>query len=145
MDSRARLLIAILGVGAIVAGFVLLNPGDEDSSSTTTAPGATTTSAATTPASTTPTATAPSGPVIRVKGGQPVGGVKDITVKQGGVIRLTVTADAPEEVHMHGYDIAKDVGPGEPARFVVPATINGVFEVELEKSAVQIAKLTVEP
>ena len=83
--------------------------------------------------------------MIRVKGGQPVGGVQDITVRQGGVIRLTVTADAPEEVHMHGYDVAEDVGPGAPARFTVPATINGIFEVELEHSAVQIAKLTVNP
>ena len=83
--------------------------------------------------------------MIRVKGGQPVGGVKDITVRQGGVIRLTVIADAAEEVHMHGYDIAKNVGPGAPASFTVPAKINGVFEVELENSAVQIAKLTVNP
>lgn len=149
MTPRARLLTAILGVAAVVVAFVLLNPGGDDSSSpqptTTAATTTTTTPTATGPAATTPVATAPSGRVIRVKGGQPVGGVQDITVKQGGVIRLTVTADAPEEVHLHGYDVAKDVGPGAPARFVVPATINGVFEIELEKSAVPIAELTVEP
>jgi FtsP/CotA-like multicopper oxidase with cupredoxin domain len=130
-------------MAAAAIAFAVLKPGDDSKTASTT----TATAPATTPAttSTTPVATAPSGRVIRVKGGQPVGGVKDITVKQGDVIRLTVTSDAPEEVHLHGYDIAKDVGPGQPAVFVVPAKINGVFEVELEKSAVQIAKLTVEP
>ena len=136
MSSRARLLTAILGVAAVIVAFVALRPDGHSS---------TTTSATTTATSAEPVATAPSGPVIRVKGGQPVGGVKDITVRQGGVIRLTVIADAAEEVHMHGYDIAKNVGPGAPAHFTVPAKINGVFEVELENSAVQIAKLTVNP
>ncbi len=137
MSSRARLLAAVLAMAAAAIAFAVLKPDEE----TTTSP-ATTTRA---PASTAPVATAPSGRVIRVKGGQPVGGVKDITVRQGEVVRLTVTSDALEEVHMHGYDIAKVVAPGRPAVFVVPATINGVFEVELERSAVPIAKLTVEP
>ncbi len=142
MSSRARLLTAILGVAVVVVAFVALRPSDKPAATTTSA---TPTAAARTTSAAAPTATAPSGPVIRVKGGQPVGGVKEVTVRQGGVIRLTVTADAPEEVHMHGYDIAKTVGPGAPARFTVPAKINGVFEVELEHSSVPIAKLTVNP
>ena len=137
MSSRARILTAVLAMAAAAIAFAVLKPGEETTTPSPTTPAA--------PTSTTPVATAPSGRVIRVKGGRPVGGVKDITVRQGEVIRLTVTSDAPQEVHMHGYDIAKDVGPGQPAVFVVPAKINGVFEVELEQSAVQIAKLTVEP
>jgi len=125
-------------MAAAAIAFVVLKPGGDSKTSTN----STTTTTAT---STSPSATAPAGPVVRVKGGQPVGGVKDITVKQGGVIRLTVTSDVSQEIHMHGYDIAKVAAPGAPARFVVPATINGVFEVELEKTAVQIAKLTVNP
>ena len=137
MSSRARILTAVLAMAAAAIAFAVLKPGEETTTPSPTTPA--------TPTSTTPVATAPSGRVIRVKGGRPVGGVKDITVRQGEVIRLTVTSDAAQEVHMHGYDIAKDVGPGQPAVFVVPAKINGVFELELEQSAVQIAKLTVEP
>ena len=137
MSSRARILTAVLAMAAAAIAFAVLKPGEETTTPSPTTPA--------TPTSTTPVATAPSGRVIRVKGGRPVGGVKDITVRQGEVIRLTVTSDARQEVHMHGYDIAKDVGPGQPAVFVVPAKINGVFEVELEQTAVQIAKLTVEP
>ena len=138
MSSRARLITLVLAMAAAAIAFVVLKPGGDAKTSTN----STTTTTAT---STSPSATAPAGPVVRVKGGQPVGGVKDITVKQGGVIRLTVTSDVSQEIHMHGYDIAKVAAPGAPARFVVPATINGVFEVELEKTAVQIAKLTVNP
>ena len=71
--------------------------------------------------------------------------MKKITVKQDDTIRFTVSADQAENVHLHGYDIEKPVGPGANARFVVPAKITGVFEVELENAGVQIAKLTVEP
>ena len=147
MSSRARLITLVLAAAAAAVAFAVLKPGDDEQQATTTTQATTTKTTATTPpaTTTTPSATAPAGPVIRVKGGQPVGGVKDITVKQGDTIRLTVTSDEPQEVHMHGYDVAKEAAPGAPARFVVPATINGVFEVELEKTAVQIAKLTVEP
>lgn len=144
MSQRARLLIALIATGVAVVSFVIVRPGDDESpgTATTTTAATTTTGGATT---TTPPATAPSGPVIRVKGGAPVGGVRAITVRKGEVIRFTVTSDAPEEVHLHGYDVARDVAPGEPAVFRVPATITGVFEVELEHAGTQIARLTVGP
>jgi hypothetical protein len=83
--------------------------------------------------------------VVEVKGGEPVGGVQTLTFKSGGTVAFVVKADAAEEVHVHGYDIAKDVGPGEPAEFEFEADLEGIFEVELEHSAVQIIKLVVEP
>jgi hypothetical protein len=83
--------------------------------------------------------------VVVVRDGQPVGGVKKIEVKSGDRVRFVVRADAPEEVHVHGYDIAEDVGPGQPARFDFVADLEGVFEAELENSSVQIIQLVVEP
>ena len=151
MSRNARLGVLAAVVAAAVLAFVLLRPGDDDTSTsttaTTTAPAAVTT---TTPSTTTTTTTTakPAEPAItriRVVGKEPVGGVKDITVTKGDRIRLVVTSDQQEHVHMHGYDIERPVGPGEPATFSVPATIVGVFEVELEDSGVQLAKLTVEP
>jgi plastocyanin len=83
--------------------------------------------------------------VVLVRGGQPVGGVQKIEVKSGDRVRFVVRADAPEEVHVHGYDIAKDVSPGQPARFDFVADLEGIFEAELENSSVQIIQLVVEP
>jgi FtsP/CotA-like multicopper oxidase with cupredoxin domain len=83
--------------------------------------------------------------VVRVVGGEPVGGVQQIEVKAGDRVRFVVQADAPEEVHVHGYDISKDVGPGQDARFDFVADLEGIFEIELENSGVQIIELAVEP
>jgi hypothetical protein len=45
----------------------------------------------------------------------------------------------------HGFDIIKELNPGRPASFLFRADIEGVFEVELEETETQIARLTVEP
>jgi hypothetical protein len=56
-----------------------------------------------------------------------------------------VESDVAEHVHVHGYDVIQDIAPGRPAEFDFPAESEGLFEVELEDSAVQIAELEVSP
>ncbi len=82
---------------------------------------------------------------VQIRGGQPVGGVKDITVQKGDTVRLAVSSDTADEVHVHGYDLKKDMEAGGTVRFRFAADVEGVFEIELEGAHVQIAKLTVEP
>jgi hypothetical protein len=82
---------------------------------------------------------------IRVRNGRPVGGVKELEVDKGDVVRFQVTADVSEEVHVHGYDLFEDVRPGRPARFRFEADIDGIFEIELEGTHTHIAELRVEP
>ena len=113
----------------------------------TTAPAATT-AAATTAAATTEAATTPAEPsvlTIQVVDEKPVGGVAKLKVSKGDQIHFVVESDSKQEVHLHGYDVAKDAAPGEPAEFELEATIEGVFEAELEDPGVQILKLPVEP
>src|SRR3954467_2573683 len=87
-----------------------------------------------------------SGPTtITVKDAKPVGGVKDVTFKQGGTVDLTIKSDTADEVHFHGYDVKKDVKAGGSAHFKFPAKIDGKFIVELEDHGVTLAKGTVEP
>jgi len=87
----------------------------------------------------------PSAPVFEVKDGQPVGGVQKLEVNEGDDVRFTVKSDAEEEVHVHGFDVSEPVGPGKPARFDFKAGFTGIFEVELEHSAVPIIELQVNP
>jgi FtsP/CotA-like multicopper oxidase with cupredoxin domain len=82
---------------------------------------------------------------VRVRGGAPVGEVRTLSYRRGDRIRLRITADAPDEVHVHGFDVEKPVGPGKPARFTIEADIEGRFEVELHGSGTQIATLEVRP
>lgn len=82
---------------------------------------------------------------IVVKGGEPVGGVAELSFAKGEAIRFRVESDVAEEIHMHGYDVSKDVSAGGEVLFDVPASIEGIFEVELEHSVVPIAEITVNP
>ena len=113
-------------------------PTTTASTTATTAPTATTTTAATT------SAAAPVAIRVVVKGGKPVGGIQRATVKKGQKVAIVVHSDVADEVHVHGYDLHKDVGAGGTVRIDFPATITGVFEAELESRGLQIVELTVE-
>lgn len=82
---------------------------------------------------------------IVIKHGKPVGGIADLTYNEGEQVRFKVDSDVSDEVHMHGYDIMKDVEAGGSVSFDFPATIEGVFEAELEGRKEQILELTVNP
>jgi hypothetical protein len=116
---------ALLGAAAVVLAVVLLivlKNGGSDTTATT--KGVTT---------------------IVVEDGKPVGGIKQLTYNKGEEVRFRVDSDVSDEVHMHGYDIMKDVKAGGSVSFDFPATIEGVFEAELEGRKQQILELTVNP
>lgn len=117
---------AALGAVVVIVAVVLLIvlKGDDSSSDTNTTKGVTT---------------------IAIKNGQPVGGIAQLTYNEGEQVRFKVDSDVSDEVHMHGYDIMKDVKAGGSVSFDFPATIEGVFEAELEGRKEQILELTVNP
>jgi hypothetical protein len=150
----SKLGLAVAAVAAAAAGvlFVVLRQDDSPSGgSTASAP------AAQTPAANRPEPERGGGrgserqpneanvPTIVVREGRPVGGVQELTFEKDGRIRFIVESDVADEVHLHGYDIAKDVEAGGDVQFDVPASIEGVFEVELEERAVPLAEVTVNP
>ncbi len=87
----------------------------------------------------------PAIPTIVIRDGKPVGGVKELTYEAGERIRFEVDSDVSDEVHVHGYDISKEVRAGRPVDFDFPATIEGVFEAELHGTEEQILELRVNP
>jgi hypothetical protein len=84
-------------------------------------------------------------PTIVVKNGEPVGGVQELEYSAGDQIRFEVDSDVADEIHVHGYDLMKDVPAGGTVSFAFPAEIEGIFEVELEGRKEQIAELRVNP
>jgi FtsP/CotA-like multicopper oxidase with cupredoxin domain len=80
--------------------------------------------------------------------GNPVGGVKTITVNKGDQVRLEVTLARPEEeIHVHGYE-KEAPAQKSPVRLTFPADIDGVFEIEvhhLDGTEAEIAELHVNP
>lgn len=61
------------------------------------------------------------------------GGVQRVKVALGSKVRLTVTSDKADEVHVHLYDITQDVAVNQPTSLAFVANKPGVLEVELEK------------
>ena len=55
-----------------------------------------------------------------------------VAVETGDSVRIEVSADVTDHVHLHGYDLFADVAPGSPAVIEFTADIPGIFEVELE-------------
>jgi len=141
--------LILAAIAVAVAAFVLLQPNDDDDEDTRTAQTTTTEPPAPDDGEPTATVEVPNPPPrverIRVVGGEPAGGVKTITFEKGEQVRLAVSSDVADSVHVHGYDLFKDVAPGAVARFRFPARIEGVFEIELEDAHTPIAELVVEP
>jgi hypothetical protein len=87
----------------------------------------------------------PAIPTIVIKNGEPVGGIEELTYSEGEQVRFRVDSDVTDEVHVHGYDVMKDVEAGGSVSFDFPATIEGVFEAELEDRGERILELRIEP
>jgi hypothetical protein len=137
-SNGGRIALAVGAIAAVVILFIVLSGGDDNNDS----------------GSSSTTSTAQSGgtktvevktSVVVVKDGKPQGGIQKFDYKKGDRIRLVVRSDVADEIHVHGYDLKKDVPTGGSVTFAFPASIEGVFEVELEGRKEQIAELRVSP
>lgn len=139
------LVVALTAVGC--GGDDEASPSTETDTETVTLPTETETTTQPTETATT-TTPKPETPVtirITVRDGRTVGGLARPKVKKGDRVVLVVTSDVADEVHLHGYDLSRDVAAGGRARIAFRATIPGRFEVELEERGIPIAELTVNP
>ena len=119
-------------VGALVVAvvaFVVAQPGDEEDPT----PSASTTAAETQQTEAEAEPPPPPEPEVtrmRLRGGEVVGGARTIEAEKGDTVRIVVATDAPDELHLHGYDIEREAAPGSPARFRFKAAAEGEFELE---------------
>lgn len=147
MTSRQRLAYVVVALVVAVAAFLLLRDGGDSTPEQAATPGATATpeptvSAATPDAEATPTPTPtprPSPPLLTA------GDERELTVRQGETVAFRVRHDTDEEVHVHGYDISRDLPAGETVTVRFEADITGIFEIELEGSHTLLARLEVRP
>jgi len=139
----------VLAAACVLAAVTLAGCGSDDgeSASSTDATATTETTTTDTTSSETTTTETETPTIVRVTvvDGQPQGGIVRQTVNKDDQVVLVVTSDVADEIHLHGYDIARDVAAGGTVRIPFKATIPGRFEAELESRSVQIADITVEP
>jgi uncharacterized alpha/beta hydrolase family protein len=131
MKSNARrVLLGIALVAAAVVLLIVLQGSEDDASEPNKQP--------TKPPK-------PAIPTIVVKGGEPVGGVEQLSFEEGDQIRFKVASDTSDEVHVHTYDVSKEIPAGGSVTLAFPADIEGIFEAELHESGKQIAEIQVNP
>lgn len=161
MQTRRVLLLTVLLLAAACG-----DDGDDGDDSTVAAPpstettdaveiaeATTTTTAAddepaTTSAEAPETTTAPApepdpGIAVQFREGEVQGGVRTEEVAVGEQVRLSVTSDVADEVHVHGYDLTVDLEPGVAGVIELTADLPGVWEVELEESGTPLLELQV--
>ena len=129
--ARACATAALLTMVATACG------GDDEptvgsATTTTTAAAATDTTTGEPQRSTTTTTAAVRTIELAFAGGKVTGGVRTERVALGETVRLRITSDVADEVHVHTYDLIGAVGPDGPVDIEVNATIPGRHEVELE-------------
>jgi hypothetical protein len=144
-----RLAFAGIAVAILILAIVVLSGNGDDSNDEKPAAQATATATATatagetaTPEETetpTPTPTVDPGPVLTGKK------VVKIEVNKGDTVRFRILSPKDDEVHVHGYDLKKDVKANQPASMSFKATIDGIFDIEFENEGQQIASLRVNP
>ncbi len=66
-------------------------------------------------------------------------------VPLGGQVRLVITSDEVDEVHVHGVDEYVALAPGPAVTHDFTASIPGIFEVELHEAGDLLFTLQVEP
>jgi hypothetical protein len=81
---------------------------------------------------------------VYVVDAKPRGGVQLLVYNKGQPIQFTVISDVADEVHVHGYNLKKQVARGGSVTFSFPATDVGDHVVELESHGEQIANLRVQ-
>lgn len=81
---------------------------------------------------------------VTVRGGEVVGGAQRVKVEKGDVVRLLVTSDVADEVHLHTYDESVEVAAGQTAALTFTASIGGVIEVELEEAGLTLVRLQIQ-
>jgi hypothetical protein len=120
LSGRARVGLVVAAIAVLVVGYLLISGGGDDSDG-----GSDTT--------------------VRVVDAKPQGGVKKLEFDKGDQIRFKVVSDTADEIHVHGYDLMKDVEKGGSVSFSFKGSIDGRFVVELEDHEQQIAELDVTP
>ena len=126
MSKNQRMGLIIVAIVCATVAVVIAtaaggdDAGDQAAQTTGTTPSETqpeTTTEPTTEPAEEPHETVPPEPAvtrIELRGGEVAGGPADIQAAKGDEVRIVVTSDAADDIHLHGYDIEKKVAPGSP-------------------------------
>ena len=68
---------------------------------------------------------------LAIRGGELPKGSQVVKVRQGDEVTLRWTTDAALTIHLHGYDIEKELSPDRPVSMQLSARVAGRFPIEI--------------
>ncbi|HZC26092.1 MAG TPA: cupredoxin domain-containing protein [Actinopolymorphaceae bacterium] len=80
---------------------------------------------------------------VKIMAGKVSPNAENVKVPKGTKIRIEVTSDAADELHVHGYDKELEVKPGTPGTLTFVADETGRFEIEMHSSDTLVYQLEV--
>ena len=81
---------------------------------------------------------------VTVAGGAVTGVEPRTSVPLGTKVRLSVTSDTVDEVHVHGYELTTALAAGQAAQLEFVADRPGIYEVELHDAGTVLTRLQVQ-
>lgn len=80
---------------------------------------------------------------VAVRDGEVHPATRRVEVAQGSRVRLVITSDVDDDVHVHGYDTETALEAGRSSTLDLVADQKGVFEVETHDSGLALVQLEV--
>jgi plastocyanin domain-containing protein len=139
---RSTALALTLAATLLAAGCAR-DGGDAEPTPRETAPSpsvSTSTSAPTTP---TETAFAGTEIVVEVRDGKVRPPTRRVEVAEGSAVRLLITSDTADEVHVHGFDVVQELPAGQQATVEFTPDQPGLFEIETHETGLTLVQLEV--
>lgn len=70
---------------------------------------------------------------------------EEVSVREGDRVNMSFTADNPVEIHVRGYDLEREVEPGEATELSFEADLTDRFPMENHETEAELGVLVVEP
>jgi hypothetical protein len=141
MSRRQRFTFLAIAVAIAIVAVIVLADSSEDAGEPSQTAVTATPRPTDSPPDETPTPTPTPEPPPLLTSGR----VAELEFTEGDTIRFRVRSEVPEEIHVHCYDITREVPAGRTITVSFKATITGICEVEFHNSGERIAELRVAP
>jgi Cupredoxin-like domain len=70
---------------------------------------------------------------------------EEVSVREGDRVIMSIDSDRPVEIHVHGYDLEREVEAGEATELAFEADLTGRFPIENHETETELGVLVVEP
>lgn len=141
---RLPVLATALGCAALLTGCAGPDGNPDDDAAATPAVSATTAAGSPSPPGPSPSADDAQAISITVSGGEVTGVEPRTVVPTGSRVRLTITSDVADEVHVHGYDLTERLTVAQAVSLEFAADTPGTVEVEMHDAGTVLTRLQVQ-